>query len=103
MILTDFPAKAPEQGARRHTDFACRLIVELGSQVVSESELPHVMSVPEIHANVTRAIEKEYEGQYTIAGIYLARGTARVTLLSVKGEGYDEGLVKGSGKMLRNG
>ena len=88
MILTDFPVKAPQQGARRHTDFACRLIVELGSQVVSESELPHVMSVPEIHANVTQAIFRKYPGKYTIAGIYLVRGTARVTLLLVKGEDY---------------
>lgn len=67
--------------ARRHTDFAGRLIIELGNRVVSESDLPWVMSVPEIHSHVTAAMFRKYPGKYRIVGVYLVRGTARVTLL----------------------
>lgn len=75
--------------ARRHTDFASRLIVELGDTVVWKKELPRIMSVPDIHAHVTAVIFRLYQGKYKIVGVYLSRGTARVTLLPIKGESYD--------------
>lgn len=81
--MTRTPTMYRDFRARRSTDFAARLIVELGSRVVSETELPQVMSVPDIHAHVTAAMFRKYPGQYRIVGVYLARGTARVTLLPV--------------------